>query len=199
PRTGARGGAEEAAAAATGATGPAAAATGPAAAATGPGTADAAAPPAGAQGGAGLAEDRTAVLPRPAADGVEEDTALWERGAGAFVPLLWAAAPGRDGRSAGEADGGTTEASEPWSTWQPDRSASSATGGPGGGTGVTLAPVTGCGDGLPEPAEPAEVAAPADADQAGEAAERTGVAHLLVQDESTWGAVPDRSASGTAH
>ncbi|MER7752796.1 WXG100 family type VII secretion target [Kitasatospora sp. NPDC097643] len=166
-------------------------------AAAGPGAA--AVPSAGAQGGAGSAEDRTAVLPRPAVDGAEEDTALWERGAGAFVPLLWAAGPGRDSRSADEADGGSTEAAEPWSTWQPDRLVSGTAGGSGDGTGVTVPLVTGCGDGLPEPAAPAEEAVSADADQADETAGRSGVAHLLVQDESTWGAVPDRSASGTAH
>ncbi|MFD9596452.1 hypothetical protein ACFWA9_27425 [Kitasatospora sp. NPDC059973] len=139
--------------------------------------------------GPGDAERRTAVLPRPAAGGTEEDTALWERGAGAFVPLLWAAAPARHGQGEerpAEGSAVAAEPAEPWSTWQPDR-----TGGAAGGAGQALgAAVFGCGDGGPE--------APASEEETVEAEEETaprGVADLLLLDESTWGGSPDGSAT----
>ncbi|MER5780069.1 hypothetical protein ABT144_38375, partial [Streptomyces sp. NPDC002039] len=130
------------------------------------------------------------VVLRPVADGAEEDFTAWEAGAGAgaFVPLLWSLPEGRETRSAPE-EGGPGVAGEPRSTWQPERSAPGDS--PAAISGVPR--VSGCGDGGPE-----EEAVDPDAETVreqetdGDAAERTGrgIADLLVQEESTWGAVP---------
>ncbi|MFE2527191.1 WXG100 family type VII secretion target [Streptomyces sp. NPDC059382] len=135
----------------------------------------------------------SAVVLRPVADGAEEDFTAWEGreagvGAGAFVPLLWSLPEGRETRTAPE-ESGPGVAGEPRSTWQPERSAPGDS--PASINGVPR--VSGCGDGGPEEeaVDPdAETVREQEAD--GDAAERTGrgIADLLVQEESTWGAVP---------
>ncbi|MFJ3793422.1 WXG100 family type VII secretion target [Kitasatospora sp. NPDC090091] len=166
-----------------------------------PAEAGAAAEATGAQERPGPAEpltvaERTAALPRPVPDGTEEDPGLWDREAGAFVELLWAVGPARDGRDGTEDRTAATDdaTTEPWSTWQPDRAGATAAAG-----AHTASPlVLGCGEGGPEPEpEPAEETDPSEAE---EPAEQRGFAHLLVQEESVWGTAPEgRAGTGATH
>ncbi|MFD9495438.1 WXG100 family type VII secretion target [Streptomyces sp. NPDC060005] len=150
--------------------------------------ATAAAPVAAGSDGLPLSgDDGSAVVPRPVADDGEEDFSAWEAGAGAgaFVPLLWAVRGERETRetSADEQQGVT---SEPLSTWQPERQA------PGTQSAAQVVRgASGCGDGGPEPEAPD---APEDSEEETEETGR-GIADLLIQEESTWGAVPDGPAA----
>ncbi|MEU3519446.1 WXG100 family type VII secretion target [Streptomyces sp. NPDC006654] len=120
-------------------------------------------------------------------DDGEEDFAAWEAGAGAgaFVPLLWALR----GDGERETDPGPAESTEPRTTWQPERTAAMA---PAGASTAGLGPAM-CGDGGPEAEEPEEPAE-AEAEPAEEPPAR-GIADLLVQHQSTWGALPDDSTA----
>lgn len=127
-------------------------------------------------------------LPADDADDGEEDFSAWEAGAagaGAFVPLLWAVRGEGDRETDHQADE-PGESGEPRSTWQPDRT---GTASPGGAQAGVLGEAF-CGDGGPEPEEPEE---PEEAPEE-EPAVR-GIADLLVQHESTWGAVPGDSTA----
>ncbi|MEW1773105.1 WXG100 family type VII secretion target [Streptomyces sp. NPDC086777] len=134
--------------------------------------------------------DDSAVAARPLADDGEEDFSAWEAGAGAgaFVPLLWAV----NGDREREADPEQAASAEPRTTWQPDRT---ATGSPAG-TGTPALREAMCGDGGPEPEEPEE---PEELDEAAEEPDEEpaarGIADLLVQHQSTWGAVPGDSTA----
>ncbi|MFE0521137.1 WXG100 family type VII secretion target [Streptomyces sp. NPDC058954] len=141
----------------------------------------------GSEGAPLPAEDDGSVIRQPTADDGEEDFAAWEAGAGAFVPLLWAL-PGAGEEEAdarADADG---EASEPYTTWQPDRAASALPSGANAGVPAVAL----CGDGEPEPEEPEESE---EAEESEEEPAVRGIADLLVQDESTWGTVPGDSAA----
>ncbi|MFJ9721787.1 hypothetical protein ACIRP3_03475 [Streptomyces sp. NPDC101209] len=147
-------------------------------------TASASAPTTVGSDGASLpAQDHNSVIRQPTADDAAEDFAAWEAGAGAFVPLLWAL-PG-----AGEEETGPEgAATEPYTTWRPDRDAPVSPSG--ANAGVTTEAL--CGDGGPEPEEPEQAGEPEESQE--EPAVR-GIADLLVQDESTWGTVPGDSAA----
>ncbi|WP_427924626.1 WXG100 family type VII secretion target [Streptomyces sp. cg40] len=127
----------------------------------------------------------SAVAPQPSADDGEEDFSAWEpgAGAGAFVPLLWAVGGDRER----EPEHAAGESGEPRSTWQPDRTGD----GPVAGVSTGALGVAFCGDGGPEPEEPEEEV---EEEPEEEPAPR-GIADLLVQPESTWGAVPGDSAA----
>ncbi|MFF6990151.1 hypothetical protein [Streptomyces sp. NPDC010273] len=127
------------------------------------------------------------VAPQPSADDGEEDFSAWEAGAGAFVPLLWAARGDHD-REAEDVAAAPGESAEPRGTWQPDRTGAGAVAGVGAGAlGEAF-----CGDGGPEPDEPEEPAEPEEPEE--EPAPR-GIADLLVQPESTWGTAPGDAAA----
>ncbi|MEW1824120.1 WXG100 family type VII secretion target [Streptomyces sp. NPDC088196] len=128
-----------------------------------------------------------AVVGRPVADDGEEDLSVWDTGAGTFVPLLWSVPRGRDEEETDPAADEQSETGEARATWQPDRTAPEATPGPTAG-GLRIAA---CGDGGPEPEEPEEE--PEEEEPEEEPAARN-FTDLLVQDESTWGAVPGDSA-----
>lgn len=133
-------------------------------------------------------DDGSAVVPRPVTDDGEEDFSAWEAGAGAgaFVPLLWAVRGERESREASEEER-QGPASEPLSTWQPERQAPGAQS-----AAQVVRGAAGCGDGGPEPEAPDDAS-----EEPEEEAEETGrgIADLLVQEESTWGTVPDGPAA----
>lgn len=128
-----------------------------------------------------------AVVGRPVADDGEEDLSVWDTGAGTFVPLLWSVPRGRDEEETDPVADEQSETGEARATWQPDRTAPEAT--PGATAGVLR--IAACGDGGPEPEEPEEE--PEEEEPEEEPAARN-FTDLLVQDESTWGAVPGDSA-----
>ncbi|MFE4630172.1 WXG100 family type VII secretion target [Streptomyces mirabilis] len=120
----------------------------------------------------------------------DEDFSAWEAagaGAGAFVPLLWALGGDRER----EADPGQAESAEPRTTWQPDRTAAAAPAG----TGTAVLGEAMCGDGGPEPDEPEAPEEPEAAEEPDEEPAARGIADLLVQHQSTWGAVPGDSTA----
>ncbi|MGW3097931.1 WXG100 family type VII secretion target [Streptomyces sp. NPDC001102] len=131
--------------------------------------------------------DDDAVIRQPTADDAAEDFAAWEAGAGAFVPLLWAL-PGAAEEETDPRSDTEGEATEPYTTWRPDRDAPAAPGGANPGVATQAL----CGDGGPEPEEPEQGEEPEESQE--EPAVR-GIADLLVQDESTWGTVPGDSAA----
>ncbi|MBK6014467.1 WXG100 family type VII secretion target [Streptomyces sp. MBT53] len=132
------------------------------------------------------APDESGVVLHPLADDGEEDFSAWEPGAGAFVPVLWALRAEGERETGPEADG-PGASGEPRSTWQPDRTGS---GAPAGVSGAVLGTAY-CGDGGPEPEEPEEEVE----EEPEEEPAARGIADLLVQPESTWGAVPGDSAA----
>ncbi|MFG2960349.1 WXG100 family type VII secretion target [Streptomyces sp. NPDC048291] len=131
-----------------------------------------------------VGSDGVPLTPDHQGDDGEEDFSAWEAGAGAgaFVPLLWALRGDREH----EADPEQAESAEPRSTWQPDRTAATAPSGT-----VALGDAM-CGDGGPEPAEPEE---PEEEQEPDEEPAARGIADLLVQHQSTWGAVPGDSTA----
>ncbi|MER7681712.1 hypothetical protein [Streptomyces sp. NPDC096934] len=127
--------------------------------------------------------DSAAVVPRPLPGNGEEDFSTWEvaAGASAFVPLLWALPRQAQAGSGTDADEDGL-AHEPRSTWQPDRQAAGVAPDPNAVTPFLSF------DDEPEAEEP-------ESDPDEDAAEESsrGAADLLVQEESTWGAVPGGS------
>ncbi|MFI1561615.1 WXG100 family type VII secretion target [Streptomyces sp. NPDC020490] len=132
-----------------------------------------------------------AMAGQPPADDGEEDFSAWETGAGAFVPLLWAL-PGEGGDRASDPEAvGHDERTEPRTTWQPDRT---GTGSPSG-TVVAASGEPFCGDGGPEPEEPEGPEESEETQETEKEPAARGIADLLVQEESAWGAVPGGSAA----
>jgi hypothetical protein len=140
-----------------------------------------------------------------------QDAAEWDADGSAFVTLLWPVGGGdREARSTVETPGYTRAEEGTWSdaasaaaprraeaddsaeadsglaTWRPDRSPAAPSGTGPGIDGLSLK----CGD---AEFDPDEVDQDASAEEQAEAEEKTeprGVADLLVQDESAWGAWP---------